>query len=85
MDLKFNKSKNSTIGMELEMRILDKDSYEVKNCANIIFENIDSDLRPYIHQELLKSMFEIVTPICKDVKEAVDFIESTIKKIKKIG
>ena len=85
MDLKFINSKNSTVGMELEMRILDKDSYESKNCANIIFNSIDDDLKPYIHKELLKSMFEIVTPICKDVNEAVEFIDDTIKKIKKIG
>jgi carboxylate-amine ligase len=85
MDLIFNNSKKSTVGIELEMRILHKDSYEVKNCANLIFERIDDDLKPYIHKELLKSMFEIVTPICKDVNEAVKFIDTTIKKVKKIG
>ncbi len=85
MDLTFNKSDNSTVGIELEMRILNKDSYAVKNCADIIFKNIDDDLKPHIHKELLKSMFEIVTPVCKDVNEAVDFIENTIKKIQKLG
>lgn len=85
MNLLFNNSKNSTIGMELEMRILQKDSYNVKNCANIIFNNLPDNLKPYIHNELLKSMFEVVTPICKDANEAVEFISSTLKKIKKIG
>ena len=85
MDLLFKNSKNSTVGMELEMRILSKDSYDVKNCADIIFSSIPNKLKPHIHKELLKSMFEIVTPVCKDVNEAVDFIDDTIKKITKIG
>ena len=85
MDLTFNNSKSGTIGIELEMRILERDSYKVKNCSDIIFDSIDDSLKPQIHKELLQSMFEIVTPVCKDVNEAVDFIESTVKKISKLG
>jgi carboxylate-amine ligase len=85
MDLNFNTSKNSTIGIELEMRILDKDTLDVKNYSEIIFESIDESLKPYIHKELLKSMFEIVTPVCKDVNEAVGFIDSVLQKVAKIG
>lgn len=85
MQLDFKNSKNSTIGIELEMRILDTETYGVKNCSHLIFENIEKSLKPYIHKELLKSMFEIVTPVCKDVNEAVDFIEETIKKVAIIG
>lgn len=85
MDLVYNNSLNSTIGMELEMRILDRDSFDVKNCSNIIFDSIEDDLKPHIHKELLKSMFEIVTPVCKNVNDAVDFIDRAIKKINKIG
>jgi carboxylate-amine ligase len=85
MDLKYNSSPKSTIGIEIEMRILDKDTLGVKNLANTIFESIDDSLKPYIHKELLQSMFEFVTPICKDAKEAVDFIENAINEVAKIG
>ncbi len=85
MDLKFNNSPNKTVGIELEMRILDKDTLNVKNCSQIVFDTIDNSLKPYIHKELLQSMFEIVTPVCTNINEAVDFIENTIQTVKKIG
>jgi carboxylate-amine ligase len=85
MDLKYNSSPKSTIGIELEMRILDKDTLGVKNDALKIFDAISEDLKPYIHQELLQSMFEIVTPICKDASEAVAFIQNAIDEVSAIG
>jgi len=85
MNLKFNASPKATVGIELEMRILDKDTYGVKNCSEIIFNSIDDSLKPYIHKELLKSMFEIVTPICNTIDEAVEFIDNVIKEVGVIG
>lgn len=85
MNLKFNNSLNSTVGIELEMRILDSETYNVKNCSEIIFNNIDSSLKPQIHKELLKSMFEIVTPVCNTIDEAVEFIDNIIKEVGLIG
>lgn len=85
MDIIFNNSESNTIGLELEVRLLDKQSYGVKNCADIVFDSIDEELKPHIHQELMKSMFEVVTPICKNATCAVDFIDNTLQKIKKIG
>ena len=85
MNLKFNTSTKATVGIELEMRILDSDTYGVKNCSEIIFENINDSLKPHIHKELLKSMFEIVTPVCNSIDEAVKFIDDTIQKVGLIG
>lgn len=85
MDIIFNNSESNTIGLELEVRILDKDTLGVKNCSDIVFNNIEEPLKSHIHQELMNSMFEVVTPICKDATSAVEFIESALQKIKKIG
>jgi carboxylate-amine ligase len=85
MDLHYNNSVSGTVGIELEMRILDPESLNIKNCSNIIFDAIDDELKPHIHKELLQSMFEIVTPVCSSVGEAVDFIDRVTKKIARIG
>jgi carboxylate-amine ligase len=85
MQLKYNGSKQPTVGMELEMRILDKKTLGVKNCSSIIFSSIKSELREHIHKELLQSMFEIVTPVCSSVDEAVNFIDMTMKEVASIG
>ncbi len=85
MDIVFNSSKPNTVGLELEVRLLEPDTLKVKSCSDIVFDNIDESLKPYIHKELLKSMFEVVTPVCNSAIEAVDFIDDTLHTIKKIG
>lgn len=85
MNLEFHQSKPSTVGIELEMRLLDPKTYAVKNCAQDVFDNLDDSLKPHIHKELLKSMIEIVTPVCTSVDEAVKFISYATRQISKIG
>lgn len=85
MNLQYHQSKPATIGMELEVRLLDPKTFQVKNCAEVVFENLDDSLKLHIHQELLKSMIEIVTPVCNSVDEAVKFISSAARKVSKIG
>jgi carboxylate-amine ligase len=81
----FNTSEPFTIGMELEVRLLDSASYDIKNCANILFENIDDEFKPHVHKELLQSMVEIVTPVCRSSAQAVEFIERCAKRLNAIG
>lgn len=85
MNLQYHHSNPATVGMELEVRLLDPKTFEVKNCADVVFENLDERVKPHVHKELLKSMVEIVTPVCNSVDEAVKFIGSTARIISKIG
>lgn len=85
MNLQYHQSIPQTVGMELEVRLLDPRTFEVRNCADVVFENLNDSLKPHIHKELLKSMIEIVTPICTSVDEAVKFISSSARQISKIG
>ena len=81
----FEKGNPYTIGMELEVRLVERGSMKPANSSPYIFEHIPQELSPYVHKELLQSMIEIVTPVCKDANEAVDFIIKTLRFISKIG
>ncbi len=85
MKLDYHDSKPSTVGIELELRLLDPNTYAVKNCAQEVFDNIDSSIKNHVHKELLKSMIEIVTPVCQTIDEAVNFVNETANKISQIG
>ena len=85
MKLEYHNSKPSTVGIELELRLLDPNTYAVKNCAQDVFDNIDSAIKSHVHKELLKSMIEIVTPVCHTIDEAVKFVSDTANKVSQIG
>ncbi len=81
----FKKSKLFTLGCELEIRLVDEKSLEPVGKSFLIFENVKKDLKSNIHPELLKSMAEIVTPICNAPKEAVDFLKTAVDNLNEIG
>ena len=85
MQLEFFPSKKSSVGMELELRLLDPKTLDVKNCSSIVFEHLDSKYESNLHKELLQSMVEVVTPVCSSVDEAVSFIDAMTQHISAIG
>ena len=74
-----------TLGVELEVRLIDAETMKPANRSPYIFEHLPERLRPHVHQELLQSMVEIVTPVCKRPAEATDFIMKTLAELTRIG
>jgi len=70
-----------TVGIELELRLLDMDTLLPANRSPVIFDSLPENLSPYVHKELLQSMIEVVTPVCKDATDAVDFISDALTEI----
>ena len=81
----FNPKRAYSVGVELEIRLLDKESLKPKNSAPYIFANLPVNLTDNIHKELLQSMIEIVTPVCDSANEAADFVAATLKSVAKIA
>ncbi len=74
-----------SIGLELELRLIDAVTMRPANRSPYIFEHLPQTLRPHIHKELLKSMIEIVTPVCKTPAQAADFVTDALHKLSQIG
>jgi len=81
----FNPDRPFSVGVELEIRLLDKESLRPKNISPYIFAHLPDELDYHVHKELLQSMVEIVTPVCDSAEEAVDFVENTLKSVAKIA
>lgn len=65
--LTFNKSPAPTIGVELEIQILDSEKYELTPLAPDILKMVPDSLSERIKPEFIKSMVEINTGICSTV------------------
>ena len=84
--LEFNSSPNPTIGVEIELQLIDDNTLDLKNISPKILSNIDKKFLNRIKYELFESMIEINTDICntvdevnKDIKQTLDHLEVILK------
>ena len=69
MDARFN-GPSYTLGVEEELMILDGESFALANEIDAITDAYDGDGEGEVKPELLQSVLEIATPVCKDLAEA---------------
>ena len=81
----FHKNNFYTVGMELEVRLLNRNTFRPENSSPYLIKHIPEQLKPHIHKELLQSMLEVVTPVCQNPTEAVKFIKNTLGILVDIG
>jgi carboxylate-amine ligase len=74
-----------TLGVELEVRLIDTQTLKPANRSAYLFDHLPDALAPHIHKELLQSMVEIVTPVCHSPAEAADFIHRALHTLRTIG
>jgi carboxylate-amine ligase len=74
----FNGSPTPTIGVEVELQILDNETFELASGA----QNILSEFKDCIHvkEELLDSIIEINTGICNNIDEVISDLTDYIQR-----
>lgn len=68
----FANSGRSSVGIEWELALVDKDSGDLRQVAQTILDTVspDGSQHPHIRQELLLNTVEIVTGVCQTVEQA---------------
>ena len=79
--LEFHSSPNPTIGVEIELQLIDSETYDLKNIASQVLTNVDKEFLSRIKYELFESMIEINTNICNTVEEAGSDIRQTLSHL----
>lgn len=74
----FNSSPNPTIGVEVELQILDNETFELASGAGDILSEFQENL--HVKEELLDSIIEINTGVCKNVSEVISDLTEYIQK-----
>ena len=82
--IKFNSSPKPTIGVEIELQLIDNNTFNLKNIAPKILEDIDKTFFNRIKYELFESMIEINTDICSTVEEVKKDILKTFHHLEEI-
>ncbi len=80
----FRSSPRPTIGVELEVQILDPDTMNLTSGSLGILERVGTD-HPKIKQELTQSTIEVITGICENVAEARADLGATLEEVYAAG
>jgi len=82
--MKFRSSLNPTIGVEIELQLIDNNTKDLKNISPKILADIDKSFSKRIKYELFESMIEINTNICNTVEEVNQDIRQTLHHLEEI-
>ncbi len=80
----FNSSPNPTLGVEIELQILDPQTHNLKQGSVALLDRLGHD-HPKIKQELTQSTIEVITGICDDVQGAVTDLTGSIREMVAVG
>ncbi|WP_457567627.1 carboxylate-amine ligase [Desulfurobacterium sp.] len=83
--MRFKPSKPYTVGLELEVQLVDSFTFELTEKAYTVFEKASERLSAVLHKEFLQSMVEIVSPPCSSSEEAVDILREAYGEVRRIG
>ena len=89
MSIEFHSSERSTLGIEVELQIVDRDSRQLRSGASEVLAAMgDGHLggnHPKAKHELMESTLEIITGICSDVAEARADLEATLAQAHEVA
>ena len=87
MHIPFAASERSTIGVEWELALVDQDSGDLRQVAETVLDAVapaDGGEHPHIKQELLLNTVEVVTGVCRTVREVTADLQRSIDEIRAV-
>src|SRR5262245_46794373 len=81
-DLTFMGSATPSLGVELELQILDRETGDLAPGAVRMLKMCDEEKVPGVSAELMQSMFEVKTSVCHSVQEAHDELLPILRQVR---
>ena len=84
MDILFNASPRSSLGVEVELQLVDRESRALRSGASEILRQLEKDrgeVHPKAKNELMESNLEIITGVCSTVAEARADLDATLAEV----
>ncbi|MDQ1436787.1 MAG: glutamate---cysteine ligase / carboxylate-amine ligase [Acidimicrobiaceae bacterium] len=78
MQIEFNSSDRSSLGVEMELAVVDRDTGELVSVASELLDELESAGHTKAKHELLECTVEIITDVCSTASEARADLESTL-------
>ncbi len=88
MDILFNASAGPSLGVEVELQLVDGTSRELRSGASEILRRLEKERgepHPKAKNELMESNIELITGICSTVAEARADLETTLAEVRPVA
>jgi carboxylate-amine ligase len=88
VDILFNASAGSSLGVEVELQLVDRESRDLKSGASEILRRLEKERgepHPKAKNELIESNIELITGICSTVAEARADLEATLAEVASVA
>lgn len=84
-DLTFQPSSGTTLGVEIELQLLDRETGDLAPGAPRVLRACEEERIPGASAELMQSMFEIKTGICRNVADAERELAAILLRVRNIS
>ncbi len=89
MEIAFTRNERATIGVELELMVVDRETGELANVASKLLaelgEEFDDGLHPKAKHELFECTVEIITGICENPDQARADLQATLDELRQVA
>ncbi len=83
--LHFTSNDNYSIGVEIEFQVISKKTLDLVPLAPVLLENSPALLAPRITHEFIKSILELQTDICRNVRDVENDLMQTISMAEELA
>jgi carboxylate-amine ligase len=94
MEIPFHASPCASLGIEVELSIVDRDTRELTNAASALFDDLHGDVRsvgeaagkhPKVKHELFECTAELITDVCTTVGQARADLDATLVELQTVA
>jgi glutamate---cysteine ligase / carboxylate-amine ligase len=82
--LEFAPNPRPTLGVELELQLVDKESLGLCSCIERVLEAIPDELAEFVKPELMQCYIEVNTKVCQSVAEVGDDLNSKMRTLESV-
>jgi carboxylate-amine ligase len=81
--LQFTSNTSPTIGVEIELQLVDSNTFELRSCIAEVLAALPEEMRGVVKPELMQSYIEINTDVCHTVDEAGQDLRAKLDAVEK--
>ncbi len=82
--LKFTRNESPTIGVEVELQLVDAETFALSSSIESVLAGLPPDLIERVKPELMQCYLEINTGVCRTVTEVGDDLRTTIEAVEQV-
>lgn len=82
--LEFTRNDQPTLGVELELQLVDADSFALANRIDDVLAAMPADMKDVVKPELMQSYIEINTGVCRTVADVRDDLTARLEAVERV-